>query len=129
MPTLGVCLRLTQIPFFLRAQKIVYSESYATASIFDDHLARMEAVMRRNWLHLDLYTDDQDREVERLVAVGARRYPWRYRPGADFVVLEDPDRNLFCVVQKSLSVGRIGRLKSTPPQCAFSRLSVPHTLN
>jgi len=24
---------------------------------------------------------------------------WRYRPGADFVVLEDPDGNLFCVVQ------------------------------
>jgi hypothetical protein len=37
--------------------------------------------------------------VERLVALGARRYPWRYNPEADFVVLEDPDGNLFCVVQ------------------------------
>ncbi len=54
----------------------------------------------RSRLHLDLYTDDQPREVERLVALGATRYPWRYRPGADFVVLEDPDGNLFCVVQK-----------------------------
>jgi glyoxalase superfamily protein len=53
----------------------------------------------RNRLHLDLYTDNQEVEVERLVAAGATRYPWRYRPGADFVVLEDPDGNLFCVVQ------------------------------
>ena len=55
---------------------------------------------RRNWIHLDLYTDDQKAEVGRLEALGARRYPWRYRTGADFVVLEDPDGNLFCVVQK-----------------------------
>jgi catechol 2,3-dioxygenase-like lactoylglutathione lyase family enzyme len=55
---------------------------------------------KRSRLHLDLYTDDQASEVERLIALGATRYPWRYRPGADFVVLEDPDGNLFCVVQK-----------------------------
>ena len=53
----------------------------------------------RSRLHLDLYTDDQRAEVERLIRLGATRYPWRYRPGADFVVLEDPDGNLFCVVQ------------------------------
>ncbi|MGH9630470.1 MAG: hypothetical protein ACRD7E_19330 [Bryobacteraceae bacterium] len=29
------------------------------------------------------------------------RYPWKYKPGDDFVVLADPDDNLFCVVQKS----------------------------
>jgi catechol 2,3-dioxygenase-like lactoylglutathione lyase family enzyme len=55
----------------------------------------------RNWIHLDLYTDNQTREVARLEALGARQYPWRYRVGADFVVLEDPDGNLFCVVQQS----------------------------
>jgi len=55
----------------------------------------------RSRLHVDLYTPDQDAEVERLVNLGAVRYPWRYRPGADFVVLEDPDGNLFCVVQKA----------------------------
>ena len=54
---------------------------------------------RRSWVHLDLYTRDQRAEVERLVALGARRYPWRYGPDADYVVLEDPDGNLFCVVQ------------------------------
>lgn len=56
---------------------------------------------RRNWVHLDLYTNDQLAEVERLITLGARRYPWRYPARADYVVLEDPDGNLFCVVQKS----------------------------
>jgi hypothetical protein len=54
---------------------------------------------KRSKLHLDLYTTDQEREVERLIAIGATRYPWRYPPNSDFVVLEDPDGNLFCVVQ------------------------------
>jgi len=54
---------------------------------------------KRSRLHLDLYTSDQENEVERLVGLGARRYPWRYPPGADYVVLADPDDNLFCVVQ------------------------------
>jgi catechol 2,3-dioxygenase-like lactoylglutathione lyase family enzyme len=53
---------------------------------------------KRSWLHLDLYTSEQSGEVERLVKLGARRYEWRYQPTADYVVLEDPDGNLFCVV-------------------------------
>ena len=59
---------------------------------------------KRSKLHLDLYTSDQKAEVERLIGIGATRYPWRYKPGNDFVVLEDPDGNLFCVVQ--ISEGR-----------------------
>jgi catechol 2,3-dioxygenase-like lactoylglutathione lyase family enzyme len=54
---------------------------------------------KRSRLHLDLYTNNQEDEVERLVKIGATRYPWRHRPGDDFAVLEDPDGNLFCVVQ------------------------------
>jgi hypothetical protein len=54
---------------------------------------------KRSRLHLDLYTSDQKREVERLIRLGATRYPWRYRPDDDFVVLADPDDNLFCVAQ------------------------------
>ena len=54
---------------------------------------------KRSRLHLDLYTTRQAEEVERLVGLGARRYAWRYPEGADYVVLEDPDGNLFCVVQ------------------------------
>ena len=62
--------------------------------------ARERRPRSRSWVHLDLYTADQEAEVERLLSLGARRYPWRYRPGADFVVLEDPGGNLFCVVSK-----------------------------
>ena len=54
---------------------------------------------KRSRLHLDLYAENREREVARLVEIGAVRYPWRYRPGDDFVVLADPDDNLFCVVQ------------------------------
>ena len=54
---------------------------------------------KRSWIHLDLYTTNQEMEVERLVALGALRYPWRYDPDPDYVVLEDPDGNLFCVVE------------------------------
>src|SRR6266545_915313 len=63
--------------------------------------ARGRRPERRSWLHLDLYTNDRDGEVKRLVQLRARRYPWRYRPHADFVVLEDPGGTLFCVVQTS----------------------------
>jgi catechol 2,3-dioxygenase-like lactoylglutathione lyase family enzyme len=55
---------------------------------------------KRSWLHLDLYADDQEAEVKRLLGLGAKEYPWRYPPDADYVVLEDPDGNLFCVVQE-----------------------------
>jgi predicted enzyme related to lactoylglutathione lyase len=54
--------------------------------------------------HLDLYASDQAAEVERLIGLGAVRVDWRYEPGADYVVLADPDGNRFCVVQKSGSV-------------------------
>jgi len=61
--------------------------------------ARERRPKSRSWMHLDLYANNRDVEVERLVSLGATRYPWRYRPHADFVVLQDPDGNLFCVVQ------------------------------
>ncbi len=54
---------------------------------------------KRSHLHLDLYAENQKEEAERLVSIGAIAYPWRYKPDDDFVVLEDPDGNLFCVVQ------------------------------
>jgi len=50
-------------------------------------------------LHLDLYADDQEGEVGRLLGIGATRHPQTYDPGDDFIVLEDPDGNLFCVVK------------------------------
>jgi hypothetical protein len=53
----------------------------------------------RNRLHLDLYTDNREKEVERLLKIGATRHRQTYGPDDDFRVLEDPDGNLFCVVQ------------------------------
>ena len=50
--------------------------------------------------HLDLYADDQQAEVERLLGLGASRAGWTYPPEVDYVVLSDPDGNNFCVVQR-----------------------------
>ena len=50
-------------------------------------------------LHLDLYTDSQAEEVERLLALGATEVHWDRRPAdADYVILADPEGNRFCVV-------------------------------
>lgn len=50
--------------------------------------------------HMDLFTQDQAGEVERLLALGATRKPWNYEEGCDYVVLQDPDGNPFCVVHR-----------------------------
>jgi len=53
-------------------------------------------------IHLDLYADDQAAEVERLRTLGARDVDWDgYEDDSDFVVLEDPEGNRFCVIDKS----------------------------
>ncbi|MBR4461702.1 MAG: hypothetical protein IKS51_03895 [Erysipelotrichaceae bacterium] len=49
--------------------------------------------------HLDLFSDNQEEDVRRLIALGAKKKIWTYEEGADYVVLEDPDGNPFCVVQ------------------------------
>jgi predicted enzyme related to lactoylglutathione lyase len=51
-------------------------------------------------LHLDLYAHDQAAEVQRLLGLGARRVEdWPYpEEDHDFVVLEDPEGNRFCVI-------------------------------
>ncbi len=49
--------------------------------------------------HMDLFAEDQQAEVERLIALGATRKEWNYPEDADYVVLQDPDGNPFCVVQ------------------------------
>jgi catechol 2,3-dioxygenase-like lactoylglutathione lyase family enzyme len=50
-------------------------------------------------VHLDLYTGEQERHVERLVRLGATRVTdWPYPDDPDFVVLRDPDGNEFCVI-------------------------------
>jgi catechol 2,3-dioxygenase-like lactoylglutathione lyase family enzyme len=50
-------------------------------------------------IHLDLYAEDQAAEVERLIGLGAKAVHWDKRPAdADYVILEDPEGNRFCVV-------------------------------
>jgi catechol 2,3-dioxygenase-like lactoylglutathione lyase family enzyme len=50
-------------------------------------------------VHLDLYTSEQARHVDRLLALGATRpEDWPYPDDADFIVLRDPDGNEFCVI-------------------------------
>jgi len=47
-----------------------------------------------------VYTAKQAVEVERLVALGATRHLREPRPDEDFVTLEDPEGNLFDVIDK-----------------------------
>ncbi|MGW4063180.1 VOC family protein [Amycolatopsis sp. NPDC004747] len=58
-------------------------------------------VSTRDQMHLDLYADDQRQEVDRLIGLGARFV--RHvddDPVDDWVVLADPEDNLFCVCVK-----------------------------
>ena len=57
-----------------------------------------ERLKGRNRLHFDLYSNDQEGEVERLLKLGATRHPQTCDQEDDFIVLEDPDGNLFCVI-------------------------------
>lgn len=56
-------------------------------------------------VHLDLYADDADeqaRQVDRLVSIGATAVDWKWYPAApDFIVLADPEGNRFCVINAS----------------------------
>lgn len=60
--------------------------------------AAPDMLQGRNWLHFDLYTSDQSGEIERPVELGAKRHLQEYDGDEDFAVLENPDGNLFCVV-------------------------------
>ncbi len=53
----------------------------------------------KNRLHLDLRPDDQDAEVTRLEALGARRVDVGQGDEVTWVVLADPDGNEFCVLR------------------------------
>jgi catechol 2,3-dioxygenase-like lactoylglutathione lyase family enzyme len=63
-------------------------------------------------VHLDLFVDsaeEQDAEVDRLLGLGATRPDWDSYPAEpDFVVLADPDGNLFCVVDLSRAPSGVG---------------------
>jgi len=54
----------------------------------------------KNRLHIDLNPDDRDAEVERIVALGARRVDvGQDQTKVTWVVLADPEGNEFCVLR------------------------------
>ena len=54
-------------------------------------------VTARDQMHLDLFTDDQAGEVERLTGLGAMFVRHNQDPEDDYVVMTDPEGNEFCV--------------------------------
>lgn len=58
----------------------------------------------KNRLHLDLTPDDQEAEVARILALGARRIDLGQGPGATWVTLADPEGNEFCVLRPMRSL-------------------------
>jgi predicted enzyme related to lactoylglutathione lyase len=59
------------------------------------------AVSARDQMHLDLYSDDQAAEVERLAGLGASVVRHHQDPDDDYVVMTDPEGNQFCVCAKT----------------------------
>lgn len=57
-------------------------------------------VTARDQMHLDLYTEDQSGEVARLEKLGAT-YVRDSDPDEDYVVMQDPEGNEFCVCEFS----------------------------
>ena len=78
-----------------------YSEDATPVLLPPSEAAIAIALDEEDGTHLDLHTDsiqEQEAEVERLISLGATRADWTYPAGARFVVLADPEGNLFCVV-------------------------------
>jgi hypothetical protein len=58
----------------------------------------------KNRLHLDVRPDDQDTEVDRLIALGASRVDIG-QGDVSWVVLSDPEGNEFCVLRDRRAAG------------------------
>jgi hypothetical protein len=58
----------------------------------------------KNRLHIDLDPDDQAAEVERIIALGARRVDVGQGSDVTWVVLADPEGNEFCVLRRHQSL-------------------------
>ena len=58
----------------------------------------------KNRLHLDLRADGttRDEELDRLIALGARRVDVGQGPDVSWVVLADPEGNEFCLLQRTV---------------------------
>jgi catechol 2,3-dioxygenase-like lactoylglutathione lyase family enzyme len=56
-------------------------------------------VRARDQMHLDLYSDDREAQVERLVGLGAEIVREHIGDDEVYVVLRDPEGNEFCVCE------------------------------
>jgi hypothetical protein len=56
-----------------------------------------EAKTAKNRMHLDVVTEDREREVQRLVELGAKRLDDKEEYGLRWTVMADPEANEFCV--------------------------------
>jgi catechol-2,3-dioxygenase len=67
-----------------------------------------EKKTRKNRLHLDLRADGVDTtdELERLLALGARRTDVGQGADATWVVLSDPEGNEFCLLSRTVQEAR-----------------------
>jgi predicted enzyme related to lactoylglutathione lyase len=63
----------------------------------------------KNRLHLDLRADGttRDEELDRLLALGARRVDVGQGPDVSWVVLADPEGNEFCLLQRTVEEARL----------------------
>ncbi|MBP2366288.1 VOC family protein [Pseudonocardia parietis] len=111
-PVVGVTDLDRAIAFWAAALDLTPSAEWANAgwrTLTGPDGARVLGLMRsdsppepRPRVHLDLLVDtaaEQTAEVDRLVALGATVPDWDGYPAEpDFVVLADPEGNVFCVV-------------------------------
>ncbi|WP_258190779.1 VOC family protein [Arthrobacter sp. PAMC25284] len=69
-----------------------------------DVIAVPEGKTVKNRLHFDLRADGvtTSEELERLLALGARRKDVGQRPDVSWVVLGDPEGNEFCLLSRSV---------------------------
>ena len=76
---------------------LLHSRSGAGPNVSLDALPSDRALPPR--IHLDLYAEDQAAEVRRLEGLGAEVVPWHGHPAdADYVIMQDPEGNRFCVI-------------------------------
>ncbi len=85
---------------------VIGTDEYAPVGICFMPVTEPRAI--KNRLHLDLTSSSQDREqeIERLLALGARRVDIGQTGTESWTVLADPEGNEFCVVRPKESLIR-----------------------
>lgn len=132
-PVIGVSDIPTAVTFWTAALDLVAtreweSDDWRTLNHADGS-GRALGLMRsesppepRPRIHLDLLvasSAEQQAEVSRLMRLGAKRVAWdSYPPDPDFVVLADPDQNVFCIVDLSSSPSGSRPADGAPPSAS-----------